>query len=91
MTNWPIIVNLHEDPFEMMPFHSDMYIRWYIDQMLVMVPMQTVIKDFFSTIEGHPFQEGASLSVGNIGYETLKKAKALEALKKLEALTFPGN
>lgn len=29
VTNWPLIVNLHEDPYEMMPFESEMYLRWY--------------------------------------------------------------
>ncbi len=90
-TNWPLIVNLHEDPFEMMPFHSAFYLRWYIDQMWVMVPMQTVLKNFFATIPNYPFQPGSSLSAGNIGYQTLENAKAMEALKKLEALSFPSN
>jgi arylsulfatase A-like enzyme len=90
-TNWPLIVNLHEDPYEMMPFHSANYLRWYIDQMWVMVPMQQVIKNFFATIPDYPFQAGSSLSASNIGYGTLERAKAMEALKKLEAFSFPGN
>jgi arylsulfatase A-like enzyme len=90
-TNWPLIVNLHEDPYEMMPFHSANYLRWYIDQMWVMVPMQQVIKNFFVTIPDYPFQAGSSLSASNIGYGTLERAKAMEALKKLEAFSFPGN
>ena len=90
-TNWPIIVNLHEDPYEMMPFHSGLYLRWYIDQMWVMVPMQQVIKDFFGTIPDYPFQPGSSLSASNINYDTLTKAKAMEALKKLDAISRPGN
>ena len=90
-TNWPLIVNLHEDPYEMMPFHSANYLRWYIDQMWVMVPMQQVIKNFFATIPDYPFQAGSSLSASNIGYNTLKNAKAMEALKKLKALARPGN
>jgi arylsulfatase len=67
------------------------YLPWYIDQMWVMVSMQQVIKNFLKTIPDYPFQEGSSLSASNIGYDTLKKAKAMEALKKLNALTFPGN
>jgi arylsulfatase len=59
--------------------------------MWVMVPMQTVIRDFFSTIEDYPFQPGSSLSASGIGYQTLEKAKAMEALKQLEAITRPGN
>jgi arylsulfatase A-like enzyme len=90
-TNWPLIVNLHEDPYEMMPHHSLMYVRWYVDNMWVMVPMQEVIKNFFMTIPDYPFQAGSSLSAGNIGYQTLEKAGAMESLKKLEALSRPGN
>lgn len=55
------------------------------------VPMQTVVKNFFATIPDYPFQPGSSLSASNIGYQTLVEAKAMEALKKLEAFSFPGN
>jgi arylsulfatase len=48
-----------------------MYIRWYIDQMWIMVPMQQVIKNVFVTIPDYPFQAGSSLSVSNVGYGTL--------------------
>ena len=30
-TSWPLIVNLKADPYEMMPHHSEMYMRWYAD------------------------------------------------------------
>ena len=86
VTNWPLIVNLHEDPYEMMPFHSEMYLRWYIDQMWVMVPMQQVIKNFFLTIPDYPFQAGSSLSVSNVGYATLRQKEALDRLKKVESI-----
>jgi arylsulfatase A-like enzyme len=86
VTNWPIIVNLREDPYEMMPFHSEMYIRWYIDQMWVMVPMQQVIKNFFATIPDYPFQAGSSLSVANVGYATLRQEEELRRLRDLETL-----
>ena len=59
--------------------------------MWVMFPMQQVIKNFFATIPDYPFQAGSSLSASNIGYNTLKNAKAMEALKKLKALARPGN
>lgn len=86
MTNWPIIVNLHEDPYEKMPFESEMYIRWYIDQMWVMVPMQNVIKAFFATIPDYPFQAGSSLSVSNVGYATLRQQEAIERLRDMESI-----
>jgi arylsulfatase A-like enzyme len=86
VTNWPLIVNLHEDPYEMMPFESGEYIRWYIDQMWVMVPMQNVIKSFFKTIPDYPFQAGSSLSVSNVGYGTLQEKEALNRLKQMETI-----
>lgn len=86
VTNWPIIVNLHEDPYEMMPFHSAEYIRWYIDQMWVMVPMQNVIKQFFATIPDYPFQAGSSLYASGIGYGILRQQEALKRLKEMETI-----
>ena len=86
VTNWPIIVNLHEDPYEMMPFHSANYLRWYIDQMWVMVPMQNVIKQFFSTLPDYPFQTGSSLTASGIGYGMLRQQEALERLKEMESI-----
>ncbi len=86
VTNWPLIVNLHEDPYEMMPFHSANYIRWYIDQMWVMVPMQTVIKNFFATLPDYPFQAGSSLGGGDIGYGMLEKQEALKKLQEMQEI-----
>ena len=86
VTNWPLIVNLHEDPYEMMPFHSANYIRWYIDQMWVMVPMQTVIKNFFATLPEFPFQAGSSLGGGDIGYGMLEKQEALKKLQEMQEI-----
>jgi arylsulfatase len=86
VTNWPIIVNLHEDPYEKMAFDSGFYLRWYIDQMWVMVPMQNVIKGFFGTIPDYPFQAGSSLSASGIDYGMLRQKDALKRLKELESL-----
>lgn len=58
--------------------------------MWVMFPMQQVIKNFFATIPNYPVQDGSSLSASKIGYNTPKNAKAMEAHKKLEALSRPG-
>jgi arylsulfatase len=55
--------------------------------MWVMVPMQTVIKNFFATIPGYPFQTASSLSAGSIGYATLREQEALERLQKIETIT----
>ena len=88
MPNWPIIVNLRADPYEKMPFESDMYIRWYADNMWLFVPVQAKIQTFLGSIPDYPFQEGMALNAGNINYLTLK---AMKALKQLETLTMPNN
>ena len=87
VTNWPILVNLRLDPYEKMPHESDMYIRWYADNMWLFVPVQDKLKDFFMTIPQYPFQEGMALNAGNINYNTLKAA---QALKKLNVLIEKG-
>ena len=39
VTDWPLIVNLRADPYETMPFHSAMYLRWYADNIWLFVPV----------------------------------------------------
>jgi arylsulfatase len=80
---WPVITNLRADPFESGFHDSKLYIRWYADNMWLMVPAQGFVQKFLSSIEGYPFQEGSSLSAGNIGYNTLKMKKAAEKFKQL--------
>lgn len=60
-----------------------MYMRWYADNMWLMVPAQTFVQKFFSSIDGYPFQPGGSLSASNIGYHTLEGQKAISNLNKL--------
>ena len=60
-----------------------MYVRWYADNMWLMVPAQGFVQKFFSTIPDYPFQAGGSLSASNIGYGTLERQKALGNLDKL--------
>ena len=80
---WPVITNLRADPFESAYHDSRTYIRWYVDNMWLMVPAQGFVQKFFASIEGYPFQAGSSLSAGNIGYGTLEKQKAMGGLKRL--------
>jgi arylsulfatase len=84
VTNWPTLVNLRADPYEEMWEESEMYIRWYADNMWLFVPVIEELKNFFMTIPQYPFQEGSSLSAGNINYGTLKAMKAMNMLKELE-------
>jgi hypothetical protein len=90
-TNWPLIVNLRADPYEHMPFHSEMYIRWYGDNIWLFVPVQQKIAAFLQTIPQYPFQEGVNLNAGDINYNTLKAAQALKNLQTLSAQGVPSN
>ncbi len=91
MTGWPLIVNLKADPYEKMPFESQMYMRWYGDNLWLFVPIQQKVKEFLLTIPDFPFQEGASLNAAGINYQTLKAAQALKRLKEIESLGRPNN
>jgi arylsulfatase len=84
VANWPLIINLRADPYEEMPMESDMYLRWYADNMWLFVPIQAELKEFFVTIPEYPFQEGASLNAAGINYNSLKAMKALKMLEELE-------
>ena len=85
VTNWPLIIHLRADPYEMMHEEADMgYLRWYGDNMWLFVPVQEKLKEFFMTIPNFPFQEGSSLSAGGINYGSLKAMKAMKMLEGLE-------
>ena len=88
---WPMIVNLRADPYEKAPHESQMYLRWYADNIWLFVPVQRVIKEFLSTINGFPFQEGASLNAAGVNYLTLKAQSVMQRLQQLEGLTSPRN
>jgi arylsulfatase len=88
---WPSIVHLRADPYERAVLDSQMYMRWYADQLWLFVPVQVKIKEFLSTIGPFPFQEGSSLSASDINYRTLKAAGALKRLEDIEGLSRPGN
>ncbi len=88
---WPMIVHLKADPYEKMPYESEMYMRWYGDNIWLFVPVQQQVKKFLMTIPEFPFQEGGNLSAAGINYGTLKAAAALKRLNELETLSAPGN
>jgi arylsulfatase A-like enzyme len=90
-TAWPVIVNLKADPYEMMPHHSEAYVRWFADNIWLFVPVGGKVKEFFATFPGYPFQEGANMNPASINYNTLKAAAALKRLQDLETLASPYN
>ena len=80
---WPLIINLHADPYEKMWEESKLgYLRWYADNMWLFVPIQAKIQEFLATIPEYPFQEGSSLSASGINYRSLKAMKILQELQK---------
>ena len=92
VTNWPAIVNLKADPYEEMMFEGEMgYLRWYVDNMWILVPTQGVIKDFLGTVPDFPFQKGSSLSAAGINYKLFDNMDALKRLKQLEDIARPNN
>ena len=48
-----------------------------------MVQAQEFVQKFLGSIADYPFQEGSSLSAGNIGYNTLMMQKAASQFKNL--------
>ena len=88
---WPSIVHLRADPYERAVLDSQMYMRWYADQMWLFIPVQQKIKDFLVTIPPYPFQEGSSLNAAGINYQTLKAAAALKRLHEMETISAPGS
>ena len=87
--NWPLIINLKADPYEFMWKHGEMgYLRWYADNMWIFVPIQAVVKNFFTDYDKYPNQSGSSLSAAGINYNSIKLQ---EMLKKLETVSPPRN
>lgn len=87
--NWPLVINLKADPYEMMWKHGEMgYLRWYADNLWLFVPAQSVIQGFFADYDKYPSQSGSSLSAAGINYNTLK---VQELMKRLQTIAPPGN
>jgi hypothetical protein len=91
VTNWTLIVNLKADPYETMPPHSAMYMRWYADNIWLFVPVGAKVKEFLMSLQGYPFQEGNNMNPSNINYNTLKAAAALKHLQEIESMNAPTN
>ncbi|PWJ35016.1 arylsulfatase [Sediminitomix flava] len=80
--NWPVITHLKADPFQTADKESDMYLKWYADNMWLFVPVQLKIKEFLGTFEGYPFQEGSYLSASGISGKAMQMEKRLKMLEK---------
>lgn len=86
---WPVITNLKEDPFEVMHEESEMYLRWYADNMWLFVPIQQRVGTFLKSLEGYPMQEGMSLNAGGINYRSLKAMEVLKQINEKGVIDIP--
>jgi arylsulfatase A-like enzyme len=83
---WATITNLRMDPYERGIEEGGEALRFFAQQMWLIVPVQAKIKEFFSDFEAFPHQTGSSLNAGGIGYGLLRQTEAMKRLKELERL-----
>ena len=86
VTAWSMITNLRMDPYEKAMDEGGQYLDWYARQIWLLVPIQGVIKDFFTGFGDYPYQTGSSLNAAGINYGLLRQKDALNRLKELEAI-----
>jgi arylsulfatase len=61
-------------------------VKFFAQQMWLLVPIQAKIKEFFTDFDQYPYQTGSSLNAAGIGYHMLRQQDALKRLKELEGL-----
>jgi arylsulfatase A-like enzyme len=86
VTSWAMITNLRMDPYERAAKEGAGYMDFMGRQMWLLVPIQSVIKDFFSDFADYPYQTGSSLNASGINYGLLRQQDALKRLKELEGM-----
>jgi arylsulfatase len=86
---WAMITNLRMDPYERGIKEGGESLKFFAQQMWLLVPIQGKVKEFFTDFDQYPFQTGSSLNASGIGYAMLQKEAALKRLKDLETLQPP--
>jgi arylsulfatase len=84
---WALITNLRMDPYERGFEEGGESMKFFAQQIWLLVPVQTKIKEFFADFERYPYQAGSSLNAAGINYGLLRQQEALNRLKELERLT----
>jgi len=84
-----MITNLRMDPYERGIKEGGESLKFFAQQMWLLVPIQGKVKEFFTDFDQYPFQTGSSLNASGIGYAMLQKEAALKRLKDLETLQPP--
>jgi arylsulfatase len=84
VTAWASITNLRMDPYEKGMEEGGEALKFFAQQMWLLVPVMGAIKGFFSDFGDYPYQVGSALNAGGINYTLLKQQDALKRLKELE-------
>lgn len=88
---WANITNLRMDPYERGTEEGGESMKFFGQQMWLLVPIQGKIKEFFSDFDKYPYQSGSSLNAAGINYGMLKMQDAMKRLKDVESLSAPRN
>ena len=86
VTSWAMITNLRMDPYERGMKEGGEAMKFFGQQMWLLVPVQGKIKEFFADFADYPYQLGSSLNASGIGYGMLRQQDALKRLKELEGM-----
>jgi len=70
---------------------SGPYLRWYAENIWLLVPVQQKLNAFLTTLPDHPFQQGSSLNAAGINFKSLQAMQAMKPLNELESLPAPAN
>jgi arylsulfatase len=84
--SWAMITNLRMDPYERGIKEGGESLKFFAQQMWLLVPIQGKIKEFFSDFESFPYQTGSSLNASNINYGMLRMQEAMKRLKEVESI-----
>jgi arylsulfatase A-like enzyme len=83
---WAMITNLRMDPYERGTKEGGQSLKFFAQQMWLLVPIGEKVKEFFADFENFPYQSGTALNAGGINYGTLRQKEALQRLKSVETL-----
>jgi arylsulfatase len=88
--SWASITNLRMDPYERGMSEGGESMKFFGQQMWLLVPVQAKIKQFFADFEEFPYQSGSALNAAGIGYGLLRQREALKRLKDVESFAVAG-
>lgn len=84
--SWATITNLRMDPYERGLKEGGEAMKFFAQQMWLLVPIQAKVKEFFSDFDQYPYQSGSSLNAAGINYGLLQQQAAMKRLGELERL-----